>query len=234
VNPHYSWGEDLDSKLSQVNASERSALHLAVSVRSFRAEKVSDFVGAVIDGDSQRAKQLSAAIPEYRLAVTRDIDITREWLRRQARGSERIGLVASSGALRLRPQGIFVKAKIDPPAWFLNDKDDVRSSYYLEEAATEFDIQGLELDWTAVCWDADFRKLEQGWAFYDFSGTDWNKVNDRFRRAYHANAYRVLLTRARQGMIIFVPRGDLNDQTRPPAFYDRTYEFLKECGIEDA
>ncbi|MCZ8158889.1 MAG: DUF2075 domain-containing protein [Rhizobiaceae bacterium] len=231
VNPHYSWGEDLASKLSKVNAVERPALHLSVSIRSFRAEKVSDFVGAVIDGDAQKAKELYNAIPNYRLAITRDLNKARQWLRNRARGSERTGLVASSGALRLRPEGIFVKAKIDPAAWFLNHRHDVRSSYYLEEAATEFDIQGLELDWAGVCWDADVRKIETGWIFHDFSGTRWKNVNDRFRRAYRANAYRVLLTRARQGMVIYVPLGDPNDPTRLPEFYDGTYSFLRECGL---
>ena len=133
----------------------------------------------------------------------------------------------------MRPEGIFVKAKIDPSNWFLGGRDDVRSSHYLEEAATEFDIQGLELDWACVCWDADFRREVDGWGRYDFAGTKWRNVRDRYRRAYHANAYRVLLTRARQGMIIFVPRGECTDMTRLPAYYDETFSFLKSCGIEE-
>lgn len=125
-----------------------------------------------------------------------------------------------------------MKAKIDPENWLLNGKDDVRSSYYLEDAATEFDIQGLELDWAGVCWDADLRQSPTGWAHYNFRGAIWQNINDEVRRAYRANAYRVLLTRARQGMVIFVPRGAPEDKTRVPEFYDETYRFLQKCGIE--
>lgn len=232
-NPDYSWGEDLRAKLNMLNASERPDLHLSVSVRSFRAENLSNFVGAMIDGDAARANEIHSSLPGYKLAVTRDLACARLWVRTQARGTERAGLVASSGALRLRPEGIHIKAGIDPAAWFLNGKDDVRSSYYLEEVATEFDIQGLELDWTGVCWDADFRRTPSGWGHYDFVGTRWQNVNDRFRQTYLANAYRVLLTRARQGMVIFVPKGDASDPTRPPCFYDPTFEFLRACGIPE-
>ena len=97
--------------------------------------------------------------------------------------------------------------------------------------ATEFDIQGLELDWIGICWDADFRRERNDWRLYDFKGKAWQNVNDIYRRVYLANAYRVLLTRARQGMVIFVPKGDAKDHTRPPEFYDETYEFLSSCGI---
>jgi len=233
ANPNYSWGEDLPAKLRALNAFEKPDLHLSVSVRSFRAEALSNFVGAVIDGDAAGAKAIHASLSNYKLALTRDLARARDWVREQARGSERAGLVASSGAMRLRPEGIHIKAGIDPAAWFLNGKDDVRSSYYLEDVATEFDIQGLELDWTAVCWDANFRRLHAGWVHFDFVGAKWQHVKDRFRQVYLANAYRVLLTRARQGMVIFVPRGDARDPTRPPSFYDQTYAFLKACGIPE-
>jgi hypothetical protein len=228
----YSWGQDLGAMLSELKAKKESALHLAVSIRSYRAEKLSDFVGAVIDGDTDRARDIYSTLTEYPLVVTRSIGAAREWLREHARGTERLGLVASSGALRLKPEGVHVKAKIDPANWFLNGKEDVRSSYYLEDVATEFDIQGLELDWVGLCWDADLRVEEEGWGFYAFKGTRWQNVNDVFRRTYLANAYRVLLTRARQGMVIFVPEGDAIDHTRQPEFYDGTFEFLKACGIE--
>ncbi|MBX3598940.1 MAG: DUF2075 domain-containing protein [Rhizobiaceae bacterium] len=230
-NPTYSWGEDLSAKLGELNSVERPDLHLSVSVRSFRAEQLSNFVGCVIDGDELAAKQIFEHLAHYPLAVTRNYATARNWIRRHARGSERTGVVASSGALRLRPEGIHIKAGIDPAAWFLNGKDDVRSSYYLEEVATEFDVQGLELDWTIVCWDANFRRLADGWGYFDFVGTKWQNVSDRFRKVYLANAYRVLLTRARQGMIIFMPEGQETDQTRPPHFYDQTFEFLKACGV---
>jgi DUF2075 family protein len=138
--------------------------------------------------------------------------------------------VASSGAIRLKPEGININAGINPIMWFLNDKKDIRSSYYLEDTATEFDIQGLELDWIGVCWDADFRRSNNKWSLNSFKGTRWQNVNDQYRRVYLANAYRVLLTRARQGMVIFVPKGDEGDYTRPPEFYDETYTFLSSCG----
>ena len=233
TNKNYNWGEDLSAKLSGLHAIEKTALHLAVSIRSFRAEKLSDFVGAIIDGSADAAAQIKNDLGQYHIALTRDLDAARAWLRRHARGTERLGLVASSGAIRLKPEGIHVKSQTDPVNWFLNGKEDIRSSYYLEDVATEFDIQGLELDWTGMCWDADLRMEDGKWGYYNFKGTKWQNVNDRFRRAYLANAYRVLLTRARQGMVIFVPRGDQDDPTRPPQFYDETYDFLKRCGIEE-
>jgi hypothetical protein len=229
----YSWGEDLNSKISTLHATEKKELHLSVSIRSFRAEKLSEFVSAIIDGDASAAREIKKHLQNYRLAVTRDINAARTWLRQHARGSERLGLIASSGAIRLRPEGIHIKSNIDPANWFLNGKEDIRSSYYLEEVATEFDIQGLELDWTGICWDADFRREENQWMYYDFKGTKWQNINDRYRRVYLANAYRVLLTRARQGMVIFIPNGDVQDYTRPPKFYDETYDFLKSCDIRN-
>jgi hypothetical protein len=233
TNTHYNWGQELGPTLSGLNAVEKKDLHLAVSIRSFRAEQLSAFIGSVIDGDADAALQIHKNLDEYPMAITRDIDKARSWLCKQARGNERLGLVASSGAMRLKPEGVHVKSKMDPTNWFLNGKEDIRSSYYLEDVATEFDIQGLELDWAGVCWDADFRMEGGAWGLYTFKGTKWQTVNDRYRRVYLANAYRVLLTRARQGMIIFVPRGDNDDHTRPADFYDNTYEFLVRCGIKE-
>ena len=207
-------------------------LHLAVSMRSFRAEALSEFIGHIIDGDSQAARSLYDLIREaYPIALSRDLNMARNWLVRRARGTERIGLVASSGALRLRPEGIHVKAEVDPANWFLNDRTDVRSSYYLEEVASEFDVQGLELDWVGVCWDGDLNYDGKKWAFQSFKGTKWQLVNDASRQLYLKNAYRVLLTRARQGMIIFVPHGNDADPTRPGRLYDGTFEFLQLCGL---
>ena len=140
----YHWGQDLSAMLEGLDSQCLSALHLAVSVRSFRAEKLSEFVGAMVAGDLDEARQLYQAIKtSYPIALTRNLGHARQWLRDHARGSERIGLVASSGASRLKPEGINVHEKIAATTWFLNDKDDVRSSYYLEDPATEFDIQGL-------------------------------------------------------------------------------------------
>ena len=142
-------------------------------------------------------------------------------------------MVASSNAIRLKPEGIFVKGEIDPIHWFLKNKDDIRSSYYLEDVATEFDVQGLEIDYVGVCWDANFRIDSSEWVAHNFAGSKWQLVRDLERQKYVANSYRVLLTRGRQGMVIFVPRGDGEDLTRQPVFYDQTYEFLKSCGIEE-
>lgn len=231
-DPEYTGNNNIYSEVNPSKLHIQIDLHLAVSVRSYRSEKVSEFVKNIIDNNQTTAKTLWAEIrKDYPIYLTRNIDTARKWLKQQARGSERIGLVASSGAYRLRPHGIHVKTSIDPKNWFLNDKEDVRSSYYLEEAATEFDIQGLELDWTCVAWDADFRFNNTHWEYKNFRGSNWQNVNDETRQQYLKNAYRVLLTRARQGMVIFVPEGSGEDITRKNEFYDATYNYLKEVGL---
>ena len=169
------------------------ALHLATSVRSFRAEVVSDFVRATIDGDAKLASSLYGKLSNYPLVITRQLETARSWLRGQARGTERIGLVASSNALRLNRRASTYRAKIDPPTWFLASDSDVRSSFALEDVATEFDIQGLELDWVGMCWDANFRREQDKWKCYSFRGTRWERIKDPTRAAYLANSYRVLL-----------------------------------------
>jgi hypothetical protein len=228
----YHWGQNLPALLEGLDSRSLPALHLAVSVRSFRAEKLSEFVGSLVTGEAKEARGLYNTIKAaYPIALTRDLARARQWLRDRARGSERIGLVASSGASRLKPEGINVHEKIEATTWFLNGKDDVRSSYYMEDPATEFDIQGLELDWVGVCWDADFRAIDGRWQFHRFSGTRWQNVNDENRKVYLTNAYRVLLTRARQGMVIYIPKGDRLDETRLAEFYDGTAAFLSECGL---
>ena len=224
--------EDSQITTNELNAIRSPALHLATSVRSFRAEVVSDFVRATIDGNAEIASSLYGKLSNYPLVMTRQLEAARNWLRGQARGTERIGLVASSNALRLKPSGIYVRAKIDPPTWFLASARDVRSSFALEDIATEFDIQGLELDWVGMCWDANFRREQNKWKCYSFRGTRWERINDSTRAAYLANSYRVLLTRARQGMVIYLPRGSDIDETRQSNFYDETYAFLSDCGIE--
>ena len=234
AKPEYHWGQNLQVKLEGLAYSVEPDLHLAVSVRSFRAEKLSQFVNELIAGEASAASQTFESIQaSYPIVLTRSLTAARSWLRSQARGSERYGLVASSGALRLKPEGIHVKADVDAPNWFLNARKDVRSSYYLEDPATEFDIQGLELDWIGMCWDADFRRVGDRWSFHDFLGASWRNVHDTRRQTYLANAYRVLLTRARQGMVIYVPMGDAADQTRPPPFYDGIVSYLKACGISE-
>jgi hypothetical protein len=156
----YHWGQDLRAMLGKLDVTVYKHLHLSVSIRSFRAEKLSDFIGAVVAGEVDAARSLHDQIKAtYPIKLTRDLAAARAWLREQARGSERVGFVASSGASRLKPLGINVHEQIDATHWFLNGRDDVRSSHYLEDPATEFNIQGLELDWVGVCWDADFRSV---------------------------------------------------------------------------
>ncbi|WP_331776046.1 DUF2075 domain-containing protein [Sulfurospirillum sp. 1612] len=217
------------------NATIDKNLHLSVSVRSFRSEKLSDFIHSILDIDTTKARRLYNDFlkNDYPILVTRDFEKAKKWLKSKAIGSERSGVVASSGAYRLRPFGINIKNQIDAPVWFLNNKDDIRSSYFNEEVATEFDIQGLELDWTCVCWDGDFYFHNNQWMFRKFKGTKWQNINKEIIKNYLLNAYRVLLTRARQGMIIFIPNGSLDDQTRLPEFYDETYEYIRKIGIQE-
>ncbi len=229
---HYTISTEAIKLLQIPTIHKHQDLHLSVSIRSFRAERLSSFIGSILDGDSQEAaQQFKSLNNNYPLWVTRDLNTARCWLKNISRGTERYGLVASSGAHRLRAEGIHIKAKIDPATWFLNDKQDIRSSYYMEEVATEFDVQGLELDWIGMCWDANLRFKSDTWKSYDFRGSKWQKIKAEQRKLYLLNAYRVLLTRARQGMVIFVPQGATDDPTRPPEFYDETYQFLLNCGI---
>lgn len=207
------------------------SLNLAVSVRSYRAENVSNFVAAILDGNSDVAADIAPSLSRYPFLLTRSVECARAWLKSQARGSERFGLVASSNGMRLKPVGVFVKSRIDPANWFLNDNEDIRSSFALEDVATEFDIQGLELDWVGVCWDANLRHVGGNWSFHRFSGSRWQAVRDPARRRYLVNSYRVLLTRARQGCVVIVPAGTEEDPTRNPPFYDGTYDFLLKCGL---
>ena len=207
-------------------------LHLSVSMRSFRAEHVSLLVKQLLDLEVDSASRtLQQITANYPIVITRDLAKAKRWMKEQARGSERYGIVVSSQAERLKPHAIDVKSPMNPVHWFLAGKDDVRSSFYLEDVATEFHIQGLELDWVCVTWDADFRHSEDGWIHRSFRGNKWQKIHKVERQAYQKNAYRVLLTRARQGMVIVVPPGDDEDPTRTPEFYDSTYEYLERIGF---
>ena len=230
--PEYGSSKQIEHFLTSPRVHPDENLHLAVSMRSFRAEALSQLIGHIIDNEPEAAratyKHIQAAYPVY---LTRDLAAARAWLRGKARGTARFGLVASSGAQRLRPEGIHIKAKIEPVNWFLNDRMDVRSSYYLEDVASEFAVQGLELDWAGVCWDGDFHYQNGMWVYQAFEGTKWHSMRNEARRVYLKNAYRVILTRARQGMILFVPKGDASDHTRPSSFYDGTFDFLRSCGI---
>ena len=232
LDSEYAAGNALAKVQRRNGAYFDESLHLAVSMRSFRAESVSEFVKALLDLEIAAAREAYARLAgRFPIAITRDLEIAKQWVRTHARGSERYGLVASSKAQRLKPHAIDIRVSINPVHWFLNDKDDTRSSYYLEDAATEFQVQGLELDWTCVTWDGDLRHSNVGWSYHDFRGDRWINIANSDNRNYLRNAYRVLLTRARQGMVIFVPPGAVNDPTRRPEFYDRTFNYLTALGM---
>lgn len=233
ADSEYNASEILLKIESRQNVVYNKSLHLAVSMRSFRAEDVSLLVKQLLDCHVDQARNtLEKVRVNYPIVITRDLSKAKQWLKQQARGTERYGIVVSSQAERLKPHAIFVKSTMDPIHWFLDGKEDVRSSYYLEDVATEFHVQGLELDWVCVTWDADFRYTKTGWDNWSFVGSRWNHINKEERKTYLKNAYRVLLTRARQGMVIVVPYGDPEDHTRHPHFYDSTFEYLKEIGFK--
>jgi hypothetical protein len=214
-------------------ATKKNELHLSVSVRSFRSEKISELIHEILEANSNRAKILIEEVKnDFPIYITRDLTTAKNWLREKAKGTERIGLVGSSGGRRLRPLGIDVKNEISAPNWFLNNSDDIRSSYFLEEVATEFDIQGLEIDWVCLAWDINYYFKDDKWNCQNFSGTKWQNIHNENDKTYLQNAYRVLLTRARQGLIIFIPEGDDLDHTRPKELYDNTFNYFKICGIE--
>lgn len=232
--------DDSEYRLAQFIKDHRSAiriqdnhdLHLGVSMRSFRAEHVASLVKQVLDLDESLARTtLKRVLPKYPIVLSRSVTRAKDWIRAQARGTERYGVVVSSQAQRLRPHAIDVRSQMDPIHWFLDEKDDVRSSYFMEDVATEFHVQGLELDWACVVWDGDFRRSDQGWSHHAFVGSAWQRINSPERRLFQKNAYRVLLTRARQGMAIVVPDGSQEDPTRDPAFYDATFHYLENIGI---
>lgn len=232
VDSEYAAGHALDPLRARPSAHFDDSLHLAVSMRSFRAEKVSEFVKALLDCEADHARDvLRSFIHRYPVALTRNLADAKQWVREKARGSERFGLVTSSNAQRLKPHAIDIRAEVNPVHWFLNGKEDTRSSYYLEDAATEFQVQGLEVDWACVSWDGDFRYTGGGWSYHDFRGSRWCNISNAENRVYLRNAYRVLLTRARQGMVIFVPPGDSSDPTRSAVHYDSTFDYLATVGI---
>jgi hypothetical protein len=232
TDSEYAAGDIVHQSHERPNAHFDRNLHLSVSMRSFRAEHVSHFVKALLDGSSDVARDQFARVSDrFPIVVTRDLEKAKRWIRSKARGSERFGLVASSKAMRLKPHAIDIRVSVDPVQWFLSDHTDTRSSQYLEDCATEFQVQGLELDWACVNWDGDFRRTDDGWSYNDFRGNRWERIRSIERQAYLRNAYRVLLTRARQGMVIFLPPGNVDDPTRPPGFYDQTFGYLTSIGI---
>jgi hypothetical protein len=234
TDSEYAAGEALQLLKSHRFVEYKPELHLSVSLRSFRAENLSLLIKNLLDLKIDEARENYISIKKkYPIVLCRDISVAKNWLKSKARGTERYGIVVSSQAERLKPHAIDVKSPMDPVHWFLNEKDDVRSSYYLEDVATEFSVQGLELDWACVTWDGDFRFLENEWGYFSFVGNKWNKINKPERKLYLKNAYRVLLTRARQGMIIVIPRGDASDPTRNSEFYDHTFDYLRRIGFEE-
>ena len=220
-------------------ATAQASLHLATSMRSFRAEKLSHMVHYLIHNQPAKAQ---ACYQEFKhkfpIKITRDLATAKAWIKAQARANETKGMIASSGAIRLKPEGIFVKNRLTAADWFLNPQDDIRSCHFLEDVATEFDIQGLELDWCLIGWDADYRyqktdgKQDGQFEHWRFTGTSWKRRQQEEQQRYLENAYRVLLTRARQGMVIFVPKGDAEDATRLPEYLDGTFEYFVCCGVE--
>jgi hypothetical protein len=229
---------DKDLILGCDRCHQMTELHLKTSIRSFRADKQCQFVDALLDNNPEETKAVYQMISEkYPVYMTRDYQLAKSWVKKQVRGSQRCGVMACSSAQRLKPEGIYVPAEIDVKNWFLAPSDDLRSSNMLEVVASEFKVQGLEIDWGLVCWDADLRRTKKGddWDYYTFRGTRWNKRNKEDQKRYLVNSYRVLLTRSRQGMIIFVPKGvdPEIDATRDNAYYDGIYNYLLSCGIKE-
>jgi hypothetical protein len=233
TDSEYAAGKSLEILKTHKYVFTNPALHLSVSLRSFRAEHLSLLIKNTLDLNIEEAQSNYRNIKhKYPIVLTRSVTQAKQWLKQQARGTERYGILVSSQAQRLKPHAIDVKSPMDPIHWFLDSKEDVRSSYYLEDVATEFQVQGLELDWACVTWDGDFRYSTDGWKYFSFVGSKWNNINKEERRLYLKNAYRVLLTRARQGMVIVVPEGDNDDATRIPVYYDSTFKYLIQIGFE--
>lgn len=249
TEPEYAEGKVNELLAKNENVTYSEGLHLGVSLRSFRAEKLSAFVHSMLTFNPDAAELYKEIKDRYPIVLTRDMETAKRWLHSKVRGTERTGVLVTKEAARFKPLGIHILPSGDENAvhWFLEDKIDTRASNYLEDAATEIQVQGLELDYTCVLWDADMRCDNGKWRYYTFNGkTAWNEKipdteNKQEQIKYMLNAYRVLLTRARAGMVICVPAGNPNknpsgfweDSTRLPKFYDGTYQYLKSLGIEE-
>jgi Uncharacterized conserved protein (DUF2075) len=224
---------------SNCRVTENQSLHLGVSVRSYRAQTMTQWVNLVVAGRADAAAELLAGIREFPLVLTRDLGTARHWLRARSRLEHRCGLVVSSGSVRHRAYGIEVSSAFRHgfpfEEWFLADAGDVRSSFRLEVAATEFECQGLELDWIGLCWgdDLSIESSRSAWLCRQFRGNQWQTIRSEHNRQYLFNKYRVLLTRAREGMVIWVPPGDPEDPTRDPRLLDATAAYLKTAGVPE-
>lgn len=225
--------------LDGVNIEYLPGLHLNTDLRSIRAENLAQFVDDLLTFKKENATQLLENLKRYPICITRDINTAKAWVKEHARENERYGALASSKGQRLKPDALTLlppnSSESDVTHWFLGDNKDVNSSFYMEEVATEFQVQGLELDWALVAWDADMRydTSSSTWKQYSFRGSKWMNINDEKIRKYQINAYRVILTRARRGMVIYVPKGSPDDHTRSPKFYDGTYQYFKQLGIQE-
>lgn len=254
ISPKLTEAEYAEGKVNELlqhnkNVTYSEDLHLGVSLRSFRAEKLSSMVHSLLALDGNASSIYSEIKDKYPIMLTRDMEKAKRWLHKKVRGSERTGVLITKESARYKPLGIHVLQSDEENAvhWFLEDKADTRASNYLEDAATEIQVQGLELDYTCLLWDADMRYKNGQWQFYRFNGKDrWNKVEPvtegkQEQIKYMLNAYRVLLTRARAGMIICIPEGNPHktptgfweDETRLPEYYDGTYKYLKSIGFEE-
>lgn len=235
-NREYSWKGEINHLIEHnKNLKIQNHLHLGISQRSFREENLSKYVSYLLQNKLEDAKEVNKQLSlKYKICITRDLEKARAWLRQNRRGSERMGLLATSKAKRLKPYGIVLYTRgIEYKCWYLNADDDIRSSNFLEIPATEFESQGLEIDWACVCWDADLRREKNDWSENILIGSKWKKPKKDLDRIYLKNAYRVILTRARQGLVIFVPKGDKLDSTRSPDYYDKIYNTLIETGIKE-
>jgi DUF2075 family protein len=244
TDEEYAEGRVNDLLQENKNVTFAEDLHLSVNIRSFRAEKLSSFIHSMLSFRSDAVDLYKDVTKKYPVVLTRDMDSARAWLRKQARGTQQTGVLVTKVAARYKPLAVHILPQDDNNAvhWFLEDKNDIRSSNYLEDAATEIQVQGLELDYACVLWDADMRYHNDSWSFYKFNGKNkWIPENNEENRKYMLNAYRVLLTRARQGIVICVPYGNKNktsegfpeDPTRLPEYYDDTYEYLKSLGLKE-
>ncbi|MBQ0037902.1 MAG: DUF2075 domain-containing protein [Clostridiales bacterium] len=254
ISPKLTDAEYAEGKVNELlknnkNVSYSEDLHLGVSLRSYRAEKLSAFVHALLSFEENAADLYADIKEKYPIVLTRDMAKAKKWLHEKVRGSERTGVLVTKESARYKPLAIHILPSGDENAvhWFLEDKADTRSSNYLEDAATEIQVQGLELDYTCLLWDADMRYDNGKWRFFKFNGqTKWVEQLGRTESnqdliKYMLNAYRVLLTRARAGMVICVPSGNPNktatgfweDSTRLPEYYDGTYQYLKSLGLEE-
>lgn len=230
--PEY-MGNDWDKEIEGLTYEEKIPLHLPVSMRSFRSELVASFVNYLVEGKKEEAAFMYNKIKDtYPIYITRSITKAKQWVIQKSRGLERYGVLASSGAKRLRADGIALEG-MSIEKWLLKGKEDVNSSYFLEIAATEFDIQGLEIDYSIVAWEGDYRYNGESFVYYNFLGSKWRKVNKEANQRYLKNTYRVLLTRARQGMVLYIPQGNPEDITRLPEIYNNTYKYLKDIGLQD-